>query len=256
MKLSVLLAGVLAVLTSLNAQTSGPNAQTAQPNPIPSSQVQFDTGNGTQISLPSLAITQLPVCYSADSCSADFAPVTGDFLHELVGHFDLAGDIHAINPAAIQNLSHVQVVYSTPTNDGVAVLVSGAVSGDAYRLRLVPKSGTEPNPSGLHGGFYVCFFDGDGQPQGVQKIDPRYRPAKIAYLGDDEVLLLLFDTINERPALAAMKSDGQIVRFLDTQGLLPSAEDLLESSAAYGVKSGGNAADFMKQIAMTAALSG
>ena len=48
-------------------------AQTAQPNPIPPSEVEFATVGGKPTSLPSMVITHLPVCYSADSCSADFA---------------------------------------------------------------------------------------------------------------------------------------------------------------------------------------
>ncbi len=73
-------------------------AQTAQSSPISPSEVEFATGDGTPISFPSPVMTQLPVCYSEDSCSAVFAfdpqnrtrqiPVILDFPDGRVWRFD------------------------------------------------------------------------------------------------------------------------------------------------------------------------
>ena len=61
-------------------------------------------------------------------------------------------------------------------------------------------------------------------------LDSRYKPAKIAYFGADQFVLLRFDTINEKPSLTIMSADGQIVRMLDDQNSLPNGSDLQKGS--------------------------
>ena len=84
-------------------------------------------------------------------------------------------------------------------------------------------------------------------------LDSRYRPVKISYLGADRILLLLFDTINEKPVLALINQDGQIVRILDDQGSLPGGSDLEKSSA---LKLDDSAPESFKQVAMAGTLTG
>ena len=229
------------------------HAQSAQPNPIPPVDIEFATGDGTPISLPSLAMTQLPVCYSEDSCSAVFALNSQDRRRQIAVYFEVSGRDQAVDPGAIESLSYVQILSSTPTADGIAILIHGGASDSGAGVRLVPKPGTEPDRSGLKGGYYVCFFDQHGKLQSVHMLDSRYKPAKIAYFGNDQVVLLLFDTINEKPALTIMNADGQIVRMLDDQSSLPNGSDLQKGS---GIKVDGGAPEFFKQAAMVGALSG
>lgn len=224
MKVSILV-GVLAAVPALHAQKA------AQPDPVPSLQVEFSTNGGTPVSFPSPVVTQLPVCYSGDSCIANVALDRKNFAQIVGVSFDLSGKSHLVDPAAIQNLSYVQILSSTPTPGGAAVLVHGDESNDGIGVRLVPKSGAQPSDrSGLSEGYYVCFFNREGEPTEVHSIDPRYIPAKIAYLDSDQILLLLVDKISEKPVLALMATDGQIVRTLDDQGALTIGGDLVNGS--------------------------
>ncbi len=226
-------------------------AQTAQSNPISPSEVEFATDGGTPISFPSLAMTQLPVCYSEGSCSAVFALNPQDRKRQIAVYFELSGPDQAVDPAAIENFSYVQILSSTPAAEGVAVLVHGAASDSGVKVRLVPKPGADR--SGLKEGYYVCLFDRDGKLQSVHTLDSRYKPAKIAYFGADQFVLLRFDTINEKPSLTIMSADGQIVRMLDDQNSLPNGSDLQKGS---GIKVDSGAPEFFKQVAMVGTLSG
>ncbi len=243
-----LIVGILAVFPSLYAQT-------AQPDAIPPLMVEFATVGGKPTSLPSMVITHLPVCYSADSCSADFALDMRNRSRQVAAYFDLSGQEHTIDPAAIENLSHVQLLSSTPTADGVAVLLAAAASDNGIGVRIVPKGDTEAPPGHSRPDInsYVCFFDRDGKPRSVHMLDSRYRPVKISYLGADRILLLLFDTINEKPVLALINQDGQIVRILDDQGSLPGGSDLEKNSA---LKLDDSAPESFKQVAMAGTLTG
>jgi len=238
------------------------HAQTTQPNPIPASKIAFDTSEGTPISLPSLMITMEPVCYSSDSCAANFAllPATSTDApaqaapfnpKDVTAYFDLSGKVHAIDPAALEDLSYVQILSATPTGNGVAILIHGASTEGDNAARLVPKSGSEPPRSKVDWGYFVCFFDSDGKPQGIQRIDSRYKAARIAYLGADRVLLLLFDQVNEKAVLSIMKDDGRIVRILDDEGSLPGTSELAKGSA---VRDGD--LDVYKRLAAASELTG
>jgi hypothetical protein len=228
-------------------------AQSVPPDPIPSSEVDFHPSDGgAPLSLPSFAVSQLPVCYSPDSCSLAVVPDPENRARQLPVIFDLSGKSRAVDPAAVESLSYVQVLTSTPTADGVAVLVHAATSGNGTDARLVPKPGVEPDPSKLHDGYFVCFFDRDGGPKGVYPLDSRYDPSRIAYLGGDRLMLLLLDKVRHDPVLGIMTSDGQLVRILDDQGSLPSGDDLAKDST---LKLPDDATEDLKRIAISGTMS-
>lgn len=200
--------------------------------PTPSLEIEFSTSNGgAPLSLPSFAISQLPICFSSDSCALAVVTDPQNRAHQLPVMFDVSGKSRAVDPASVERLSYVQVLTAAPTADGIAVLIHAATSGDETGSRVVPKPDKEPDPSRLHDGYYVSFFDRDGKPDGVYPLDPRYDPVKVAYLGGDRLIVLLFDKVRGAPVLGIMTSDGQLVRILDDQGILPSGDELMKSSS-------------------------
>lgn len=228
-------------------------AQSVQPDPVPSLEIDFNTSDGgAPLSLPSFAISQLPICYSPDSCSLAVVPDVENRAHQLPVMFAISGKSRAVDPAAVESLSYVQVLTSAPTADGIAVLLHAATSDDSAGSRLVPKPDKEPDPSKLHDGYFVSFFDRDGKPDGVYPLESRYDPVKIAYLGSDRLMLLLLDKVRGGPVLGIMTSDGQLVRILDDQGSLPSGDGLAKSSS---FKLPEHASDSLKRISISGALS-
>ena len=228
-------------------------AQLAQVGPAPSLEISFDTSDGgAPLSLPSFAVSQLPICYSSDSCSLAVVPDPENRAHQLPVMFAVSGKSRAVDPASINRLSYVQVLTAAPTSDGVAVLLHAATSDDSGDSRLVPKSGKEPDPSRLHDGYFVSFFDREGKPDGVYPVDSRYDPVKIAYLGGDRFLLLLLDKMRGAPVFGLMKSDGQLFRILDDEGTLPTGDEVAKTAS---VKLPEHAPDTFKRIAISGAMS-
>lgn len=227
--------------------------QSAPPHSVSSVEVEFEPSEGgAALTLPSFMVSELPVCYSSDSCALAVVPDPQNRGRQLSVMFDVTGRSRAVDPGAVENFSYVQVLNSAPTEDGVAVLVHAATSSEGAGTRMVPKGGAEPNRSKLHDGYFVCFFDHDGSPDGVYPVDARYEPAKIAYLGGDRLLMLLFDKVRGGPVMGIMTSDGQLVRFLDDQGALPSGDDLSKNST---LTLSANAPEAVKRIAMAGAMS-
>lgn len=228
-------------------------AQSPQVGPVPSLEIKFDTSNGgAPLSLPSFAVSQLPICYSSDSCSLAVVPDPENRAHQLPVMFAVSGKSRAVDPASVNSLSYVQVLTAAPSADGIAVLLHAATSDDSGDSRLVPKSGKEPDPSKLHDGYFVSFFDRDGKPDGVYPVDSRYDPVKIAYLGGDRFLLLLLDKMRGTPVFGLMKSDGQLLRIVDDEGSLPSGDELAKAAS---IQLPENASDTLKRISISGAMS-
>lgn len=228
-------------------------AQSIKPGPVPSLEIDFDkSSGGTPLSLPSFAVSQLPICYSPDSCSLAVVPDPENRTRQLPVMFAVSGKSRAVDPAAVERLSYVQVLTAAPTADGIAVLLHAATSDDSAGSRLVPKPEKEPDPSKLHDGYFVSFFDQDGKPDGIYPLEPRYDPIKIAYLGGDRLMLLLLDKVRGGPVLGMMTSDGQLVRILDDQGSLPSGDELAKSSTFELPE---HASDAVRRISISGAMS-
>lgn len=78
--------------------------------------------------------------------------------------------------------------------------------------------------------FYLTRFDYDGKLDGYSKLTLDFQPGQVAQLGDNSFLILGTDTVNSRPAIALIDSDGKVLQRLDTDKTLPS-EDLLKNMA-------------------------
>src|SRR3954451_21836448 len=92
-------------------------AQSAQVGLVPSLEINFDTSDGgAPLSLPSFAVSQLPICYSIDSCSLAVVPDPENRAHQLPVMFAVSGKSRAVDPASVNRLSYVQVLTSAPTS--------------------------------------------------------------------------------------------------------------------------------------------
>jgi hypothetical protein len=218
------MAGVLVALASLSwAQTT----TSASPTSLPTTKLEFVTTGGTAVTFPSKVMYRLPLCSSKGVCYAMFVlnPATGPV--PVANSFDLSGQSHVINPNTIDKMGSTQVLGLAPVERGVAVLFHGVTSDDnVIGQSKTAKSDTQPSKVKVRvEGDFLALYNPEGTLRSVHHLDLRFQPWQIATLGSDQFMLLGFDKLNQRPVIVSVDTSGEIIRFLDQEGALPSADE-------------------------------